>query len=389
MERVEAPTLVGNFAPSQGWQASDGDQTNFAQLASDASWRTTWATIVCGKFTSSPYSCLPFFEDSTAYAELYQTDGQGRLIAPYLSRFNPLGDRTTWTLIVPGNFGPSGFTGLLLYDRVAGFGRFYDSDGQGNLLLRSEYSGWRTSWTHIVAGRFVASSCYSAVFFYDAAEGYAEIWAIDGTGLVGHTPFATFSIPSTLALGGGVPTSTSGAAIISTVPPIYTRLVAGDFHWTPGFIDSVPTLTDLFFYDAVSGRGDMYRCVDQPDPSVLLLAASSDSLPTNAASVVAGNFGGAGNTDLAFYNEASGTLRIYSFVDVDDTSANLVLRDTPSGLRPSADLMVPGNYWMSDPDDHWFNDGPPVSSPPPYDPNWRFGTGAFFRISSSMVGLLV
>jgi hypothetical protein len=33
---------------------------------------------------------------------------------------------------------------------------------------------------------------------------------------------------------------------------------------------------------------------------------------------------------------------------------------------------------MSNPEDHWFNDGPPVPSSPFFDPDWRFGTGAFF-----------
>lgn len=87
--------------------------------------------------------------------------------------------------IVPGYFGPSGFTGILLYDQGAGFGGFYDSDGKGNLVALSQYSGWRTSWTHIVVGRFVASSPYSAVFFYSASENYGEIWATDGKGLAG------------------------------------------------------------------------------------------------------------------------------------------------------------------------------------------------------------
>ena len=32
---------------------------------------------------------------------------------------------------------------------------------------------------------------------------------------------------------------------------------------------------------------------------------------------------------------------------------------------------------MWNPEDHWFNDGPPVPSNPPFDPNWRFNTGAF------------
>jgi len=363
MERIEAPTMIGGSPARAARRAKprfDVYESNFGRLASDPSWRRTWSAIVAGKFTSSHFSSLLFLEESTGYAELYDTDGQGRIIAPPLGQFNPLGDRTTWTHVIPGLFGPSGFTGLLLYDQLAGFGRFYDGNGEGDLILQSEYSDWRTSWTHIVAGRFVASSPYSSLFFYSAIENYGEIWATDGKGLAGHSPSQVFSN----YLAGAV-----------------THILAADFHWTPGPIGSVPTLSDLFFYNAATGHGEMYRCGMIDDENSIILsdtpAATSDSLPLQATRVVAGNFGGLGNTDLAFYDGASGKLSFYSFQDISDTLANLVLREEQSGLRPSTDLIVAGNFWMSNPEDHWFNDGPPVSSSPPFDPNWRYGTGAF------------
>ena len=40
---------------------------------------------------------------------------------------------------------------LLFYDRNAGQGEFYDTDGQGNIALIKNYSGWRTSWAEIVS----------------------------------------------------------------------------------------------------------------------------------------------------------------------------------------------------------------------------------------------
>ena len=70
-------------------------------------------------------------------------------------------------------------------------------------------------------------------------------------------------------------------------------MLAGDFHWTPGFINVTPTLTDLFFYDAASGHEEMYRSDLLPDGtnSTILVptTVTSDSLPQNASSVVAGN----------------------------------------------------------------------------------------------------
>ena len=342
----QAPTTLGSNTPRTPIAPPPGVyESNFGLLAADPSWRNSWMTIVAGKFSSSPYSGLLFVEQLTGYAELYDTNGQGQIHAPYRRSFSPLGDRATWTHVIPGLFGPSGFTGLLLYDQAAGFGRFYDGDGQGGFVLRSEYSGWRTSWTHIVAGRFVATSPYSSVFFYSASENYGEIWETDGKGLVGTAPYQTFS---------------------NFWSSTFTHVLAADFHWTPWYITSTPTLTDLCFYDAVAGHGEMYRCdVQTPgDPNspsniVLTVAATSDTLPRQATCVVAGNFGGLGDSDLAFYDGPGGTLSFYAFDDIDNDSANIILREIQSGLRTTTNLVISGNFWMSNPEDHWFNDGHP------------------------------
>ena len=345
------PRPTGRLPSSPGSPALH--DPNFGLLFSDTSWRNSWSTIIAGRFSPSPFSTLMFVEEGTAYAELYYTDGSGHIRTPLLAQFNPLGGRTTWTHIVPGFFGPSGFTGLLLYDSNAGFGRFFDSDGKGGLILLSEYPGWRSSWTHIVAGRFTGSA-YSSVFFYSASEKYGEIWDIDGKGLAGTAPHQTFPDFGNRA---------------------FTHVVVGDFHWTPGFIDQVSTYSDLFVYDGLSGHGEMYRC----DDSGILTAptAVSDSLPLGAALVAAGNFSGLGNTDIIFYDGTAGSLAFYAFEDTSDTSANIGLRETQSGLRKGANLLVVGKFWASNLDDHWFSEGPPSAATPPFDPDWRYGTGAF------------
>jgi hypothetical protein len=364
MERPEAPTRPETGRPRVARDAQplvDVHDPNFGLLASDASWRTSWSAIIAGRFTSSPHSGLLFVEHSTGFAELYETDGGGRIRAPFVRQYSPLGDRATWTQIVSGVFGPSGLTGLLLYDRAAGVGEIYDNTGNGDFVRRRHYEGWRTSWTHIVTGRFVSSSPYSAVFFYSASENYAEIWATDGQGHIGTTPWQTFRDFSERR---------------------FTHVLAGEFHWTPGYIDVVPTLHDLFFYDAVAGYGEMYRS-DHPAGEarsrvVLDRAAASDALPRHVTGVVAGNFGGLGNTDLAFYDSSTGTIGFYAFRDTSDTTADIVLRETQSGLRRSpTTLLVAGHFSMANPDDHWFNDGPVVAGAPAFDPNWRHGTGAF------------
>ena len=361
MQRREAPTFkhIASKAPDEAARERRNTcEPSFGLLASDSSWRTTWAHIVAGKFSRSQYSGLLFVEHSTGYAELYETDGQGRIRPPFLARHSPLGARATWTHVVSGYFGPSGFTGLLLYDRAAGYGRFYDSDGDGGLVLLGEHSGWRTSWTHVVAGRFDASSPYSSVFFYDADERVGEVWATNGAGLAGNAPRHSF---------------THGA------DGTFTHVLAGEFHWTPGYIDTVPTLSDLFFYDARSGRGEMYRSDRTGGGGVVFeKAASADTMPRSSTSVITGNFGGLGNTDVAFYDGSMGTFTVVAFKDTGDTTADIVVRETETGLRRSpTTLAVSGNFWMANEDDHWFNEGPPMSSPPRFDPDWRFGTGTF------------
>lgn len=359
-ERPEAPARVEHIDAldeASDWPTANVYPPSFGLLASDASWRKSWSHIVAGRFSPSHYSGLLFVEASTGYAELYDTDGQGRISAPFRRRYRPLGGRTSWTHVVPGLFGDSGFSGLLLYDRAAGFGRVYDNNGQGDLRLLREYTDWRSSWTHIVAGRFVPDLPYASLFFYSATENYAEIWATNRHGLAGNRPQMAFPDFSPFA---------------------FTQVLGGDFHWTPGFILSTPTLTDLFFYDGQSGYGEMHHLHFEPPASSLVLSkiASKQELP-RFASVVAGSFGGFGNTDLAFYERKLGTLSFYAFRDTSETASELVLRETHSGLRRNVDIVVSGNFWMSNAEDHWFAEGPPVANAPHFDPDWRFNVGPF------------
>jgi hypothetical protein len=332
---------------------------NFGMFASDGSWRNSWATIVPGRFTSSRFSGLLFVEQSTGYAEVYETNGSG-LAGPAIATFHPLGGRATWTHIVPGIFGPGGYTGLLFYDQVSGASQIYDCDGHGHFTLLCA-STWLRTWTHIVTGRFVESSPYSAVLFYSATANYVEIWETSSGALVGSSPYRSYPQFS----ASGTP---------------WTHLVAGEFQWTPMDIAVSPTLTDLYCYDATTGSGELFRLgstAEDPTWQLVQTLASTD-LPRGATSVVAGNFGGFGYTDLMFHDRAGGTLSVYSFQGVEgsDIVQYLVPRETLPGLRTSVDLVVPGNFWMSNPEDHWFYDGPP-SSPEAYDPDWRFSAGGF------------
>jgi hypothetical protein len=319
---------------------------NFELLFSDKSWRNTWTHIVPGKFSLSPYTGLLFFEQSTGYAEVYETDGQGRILAPPLQTYSPLGGRAHWTHVIPGLFGSSGFTGVLLYDQPSGLARFLEGVGEGVLVQRSQYSDWRNTWTHIVPG-FFTMSANSSLLFYSPSEGYGELWETSNEGgLLGTAPVQTWS------------------GWRST----WTHIVAADFFWTPGYL-SAPVFSDIFFYEASTGYGEMYGF----DGSGLVpYPKAAGTLIQGATSVVAGNFG-FGFSNVLLHDRQAGQLKIYSFLS--EGLAPIAERETLSGLRRTFDLVAPGKFYMANPEDHWFNDGP--HSPLQEQRNWRAGTGAF------------
>ena len=79
------------------------------------------------------------------------------------------GWRTSWSQIVPGNFGGNSRTDLLFYDPGAHTGEFYATD-QGQLQRLATHTDWRGSWNVIVPGDFAGTS-RTSLLFYDAAAG--------------------------------------------------------------------------------------------------------------------------------------------------------------------------------------------------------------------------
>ena len=345
------------------------EQPNFALLSTHPEWRTTWTHIVGGQFSASPYSSLLFYEQSTGHAEFYETDGQGGM--NLLRQYDDW--RSSWTLIIPGFFRKPGFlpenrqhtdtgfpahTGFLLYDQQAGFGAFYDTDGKGGIVKLAEYGDWRTTWTHIVAGMFT-NSPFSGLLFYDQTNGYAEMYATDGSG--GMTLITSYS----------------------PWPTFWTHIVPGEF-FNCGAVSAQP-ITDLFFYDAVNRFGATYGCDGQ---GRLIPVGSQQNLPA-ATIIIPGSFGGGAFTNLLFYQRrptvvsqspasarvagfglTGGTasfqqLAYNTFGSVCDASvtppqpANAVWSsfEDHSDWSPNWDAIVPGNFWMADPDDVYFPDG--------------------------------
>lgn len=153
-------------------------------------WRKTWDLIVPGnykaypgEFASGPYTDLLFYDRETGVGEIYATDGAGGL--NFLKRYTNW--RKSWTMIVPGNFsrGELYYTDLLFYDRLAGEGEFYSTDGSGELGFIKKYDNWRRTWSKIVPGNFGGTE-YSDLLFYDSSVGRGEFYTTDGRGNLGR-----------------------------------------------------------------------------------------------------------------------------------------------------------------------------------------------------------
>jgi hypothetical protein len=67
---------------------------------------------------------------------------------------------------------------ILFYEAASGMAEVYATDGHGNLILKKQYSGWRTYWTQIIGGEFGKTN----LLFYDAAHGVGAFYALSKLG---------------------------------------------------------------------------------------------------------------------------------------------------------------------------------------------------------------
>ena len=260
------------------------DIANFNPLhPAYSGWRATWAQIVfCG-------TTLLFYDPSAGNGEIYSDDGYGNL--NLLKSYS--GWRSTWKQILqiglPGvDEGTANH--ILFYDPSAGEGEIYSVDSSGNLSLLKSYSGWRSTWGHIVswAGEldiYVQITTNCALLFYDRAVGSGEIYSVDGHGNIGLIQ------------------SYSGWRTT------WTHLVA---------LENAA----LVFYDQSAGYGEMYA-IDSKTNNISFLKSYSDwgsswthLVPLHCSSGLA----------LLFYDEISGRAVVYA---VDILTGELNLLGTP------------------------------------------------------------
>ena len=67
---------------------------------------------------------------------------------------------------------------ILFYEAASGTAEVYETDGKGNLSLKNQHSGWRTSWTQIIGGQFGTAN----LLFYDAAHRVGAFYTLNKSG---------------------------------------------------------------------------------------------------------------------------------------------------------------------------------------------------------------
>jgi hypothetical protein len=261
--------------------------------------RSSWSIIVAGNFGGDSAPDLLFY-DPAGVGEFYSTDGEGHIV--HMSTHD-LWD-PGWDIIVPGNFGGDGHTDLLFYDRERGVGAFYATDGNGGIVPLAVHDSFRSSWDIILPGEFGGGG-HTDLFFYDRAAGTGEFYATDG--------------------GGGIAHLATHDYFRTSWDIILPGSFGGGSH------------TDLFFYDRAAGTGEFYM-TDGAGGIVHL--QTHDYFRPSWDIIVPGEFGGSGYTDLLFYDRAAGTGEFYAT----DGWGNIGLLKSHFDWRGTWALIVPANF---------------------------------------------
>jgi hypothetical protein len=206
------------------WSVSGGGISLIGET--NTGWRNDWTLIIPGNFTEGDYTDLLFYERSTGQGEFWRSNGDGTISLIGETNF---GWRTSWQMIVPGNFSDGPFTDLLFYDRAAGQGEFWKTNGNGSISMIGEtHTDWRQSWQIILPGFFLEGSDYTDLLFYDRGAGHGEFWRTDGNGGI--------SMPGET----NTDWRTSWAQIV------------------PANFGDQGEYTDLLFYEARTGTGEFW-----------------------------------------------------------------------------------------------------------------------------------
>ncbi len=171
------------------YSTNNGLDQNFAN---SSGWNTTWSIIVAGKFSDNATDDLLFYDPTLGVGEFYHTNNG----FDDLSFSSNTGWNTTWSIMVAGKFSasaavPGGTDDLLFYDPTLGVGEFYHTNNGFDDLSFSSNTGWRTTWSIIIAGKF-SDNFTDDLLFYDPTTGEAELHHTNNNGFDDFA-FASFT----------------------------------------------------------------------------------------------------------------------------------------------------------------------------------------------------
>jgi hypothetical protein len=274
---------------------------------------------------------------------------------------NTAGERSTWGMMVAGNFGSDAHSEAFLYDPVNGDAEFRRPDSTTWGLIGTTLYGLRDSWSTIVAGRFGGSATLDDLFFYDPIAAEAEFWSTDGAGNITRIGSTWSGINSRIALivpGNFGPEAQSELLfydpvsqelrLYSTVTrdqigpttggvrTSWTKIVVGNFGGGTGF-------SDLFFYDAANGEAEFYRTNGLGE--LTMIGSTQLGLPGTLNQVFAGDFhtpcdGATNLDDLYFCSKDTGETW---FLETDGNGG--IYPFAAGGADPGWGLSVPGRFF--------------------------------------------
>jgi hypothetical protein len=264
------------------------------------SWSQAWSLIIPGQFSGSRYTGLLFYDASKGVGSFYETDGAGHV---NLLRSHTTW-RKTWARIVPGNFGGTSYTDLLFYDAGAGEGAFFTTDGAGNIARLKNHTTWRKTWAQIVPGNFGGTS-YTDLLFYDAGAGEGAFYTTDGAGGIERLKSHT------------------------TWRKTWAQIVPGNFGGT--------SYTGLLFYDAGAGEVAIYTTDGHGELTLLKL---SGGLPKTWSRIVPAPLGRTDVAGFLCYDPSAGRISLYAV----DHGGNLTLLRQQDGWGAQWSNVVSGRF---------------------------------------------
>jgi hypothetical protein len=207
-------------------------------------------------------------------------------------------------------YAPSATAGigeLLFYEKADGYAELYSVDGRANISLQTTHPEWRNSWSLIVPGRYASKPAGGRqdLLFYDRGASTGEFYQ---TGKVGD--MHRFSLHTNWRNSWSI-------------------IVPGSF--------AAPGSMDLLFYEASHGAGEFYSIDGRGNISLI---RGYSTFRTSWSIILTGKFSNSASSDLLFYDPIGATGEFYSI----DGRGNLTLIANHSNWRTSWSIIVAGKF---------------------------------------------